>query len=133
MVAFVGTRLRPLKKPHQQGTAVFSVFNFGNCHSSITKISEDKIVQARLNRLKPGNFHDPASVSIPAYHPDVPEFREAWSRYYDAGTQVDYLAGDIIGQLQEDGLWEETIVFVWADRHLPDADRTYRRENGIRS
>jgi len=36
--------------------------------------------------------------------------------YYDAVTQVDYRAGDLIDQLKEDGLWEDTIVFVWADQ-----------------
>ena len=93
----------------------FAVFNFTECHSSITKIPEEKIVEVRLNRLKPEDFHDPAKVPIPPYHPDVPEFRKAWSRYYDAVTQVDYLAGELIDQLKEDGLWENTIVFVWAD------------------
>jgi N-sulfoglucosamine sulfohydrolase len=93
----------------------FSVFNFGECHSSITKIPEDRIVEDRLNRLKPEDFHDPELAPIPPYHPDVPEFRKAWSRYYDAVTQVDYRAGEIIEQLKEDGLWENTIVFVWAD------------------
>ena len=103
-------RNRPDKKQR-----FFSVFNFGNCHSSITKISEDVIIQKRLNKLKPYDFHDPAKAPIPPYHPDVPEFRKAWSRYYDAVTQVDYMAGDIIAQLKEDGLWEDTIVVVWAD------------------
>ena len=93
----------------------FAVFNFGACHSSITKIPEDVIVQKRLNRLQPEDFHDPAMAPLPPYHPDVPEFRNAWARYYDAVTQVDYQAGDILAQLQEDGLWEDTIVFVWAD------------------
>ncbi|MCH2124244.1 MAG: sulfatase-like hydrolase/transferase [Pirellulaceae bacterium] len=93
----------------------FAVFNYGACHSSITKISEDVIVKQRLNRLQPSDFHDPAKVSIPPYHPDIPEFRQAWARYYDAVTQVDYQAGDIFSQLKEDGLWEETIIFVWAD------------------
>ena len=93
----------------------FAVFNFGACHSSITKISEDGIVQQRLNRLKSEDFHDPAKAPIPPYHPDVPVFRKAWSRYYDAVTQVDYQAGEIIQQLKDDGLWEDTIVFVWAD------------------
>lgn len=90
-------------------------FDFGECHSSITKIPEDRIVEERLNRLKPEDFHDPDKAPIPPYHPDVPEFRKAWSRYYDAVTQVDYRAGEIIEQLKEDGLWENTIVFVWAD------------------
>ena len=93
----------------------FAVFNYVACHSSITKISEDVIVKERLNRLQPADFHDPAKVILPPYHPDVPEFRKAWSRYYDAVTQVDYQAGEIIAQLKEDGLWENTIVFVWAD------------------
>lgn len=93
----------------------FAVFNYVACHSSITKISEDVIVKERLNRLQPADFHDPAKVTLPPYHPDVPEFRKAWSRYYDAVTQVDYQAGEIIAQLKEDGLWENTIVFVWAD------------------
>ena len=93
----------------------FAVFNFGECHSSITKIPEDVIVTQRLDRLKSADFHDPALVKIPPYHPDVPKFRQAWARYYDAVTQVDYRAGEIIQQLQEDGQWDDTIVFVWAD------------------
>ena len=93
----------------------FAVFNFGECHSSITKIPEDEIVEARLSRLKPEDFHDPTEAPIPPYHPDVPQFRRAWARYYDAVTQVDYRAGDLIDQLKEDGLWEDTIVFVWSD------------------
>ena len=96
-------------------TPFFSVFNFGNCHSSITKIAEEVIVQQRLDRLRPEDFHDPAKAPIPPYHPDVPEFRKAWSRYYDAVTQVDYLAGEIVQQLKDDNLWDNTIVFVWAD------------------
>lgn len=52
------------------------------------------IVAKRLKRLQPEEFHDPAKAPIPPYHPDVPEFRKAWSRYYDAVTQVDYHAGD---------------------------------------
>ncbi len=93
----------------------FAVFNFTECHSSITKISEDNIVEERLNRLKPEDFHDLKKAPIPPYHPDVPEFRLAWARYYDSVTQVDYRAGEVIEQLMEDGLWENTIVFVWAD------------------
>ena len=97
------------------GQPFFAVFNLGACHSSITKISEDVIVQQRLNKMQPEDFHDPAEAPIPPYHPDVPEFRKAWSRYYDAVTQVDYQAGELIAQLKVDGLWENTIVFVWAD------------------
>ncbi len=98
-----------------KGQPFFAVFNYGACHSSITKISEDVIVRQRLNRLQGEDFHDPAGAPIPPFHPDVPEFRRAWSRYYDAVNQVDYQAGELIAQLKEDGLWKNTIVFVWAD------------------
>ena len=97
------------------GQPFFAVFNLTECHSSITKIAEDQIVEERLYRLKPEDFHDPKKAPIPPYHPDVPGFRRAWAHYYDAVTQVDYRAGDLIEQLKEDGLWEDTIVFVWSD------------------
>ncbi|NIP94673.1 MAG: sulfatase, partial [Akkermansiaceae bacterium] len=99
----------------EPGQPFFAVFNFGACHSSITKIPEDVIVGQRLSKLRAGDFHDPAGAPVPPYHPDVPAFRKAWSRYYDAVTQVDYQAGEIVAQLKADGLWEDTIVFVWAD------------------
>ncbi len=93
----------------------FAKFDLHECHSSITKIPEDVIVKKRLNRLQPEDFHDPDEALIPPYHPDVPMFRKAWSRYYDAVTQVDYRAGEIFAQLKKDGLWEDTIIIVWAD------------------
>ena len=43
----------------------FAKFDLGECHSSITKIPENVIVQQRLNRLQPGDFHDPAEAPIP--------------------------------------------------------------------
>jgi len=55
----------------QGGQPFFAVFNYGACHSSITKISEDVIVKQRLNRLQPDDFHDPAKAPIPPYHPDL--------------------------------------------------------------
>lgn len=95
--------------------AFFAKFDFPESHSSITKVPEDVIVRQRLNRLKTDDFHDPADAPNLPFHPDDPVFRKAWSRYYDSVTQVDYRAGEIIAQLKEDGLWDDTIVIVWAD------------------
>lgn len=111
----VSSRSAHWRNQPEPANPFFSVFNFTECHSSITKIPEDVIVRKRLNRLKAEDFHDLANVAIPPYHPDAPEFRKAWARYYDAVTQVDYRAGELIAQLKEDGLWEVTIVVVWAD------------------
>ncbi len=90
-------RKRPAGKPF------FSVFNFTQSHESQI-------------RLRPHTkIHDPAKVTLPAYHPDVPEVREDWAQYYDKVSEVDALAGGILGQLKEDGLTDDTIVFFYAD------------------
>ncbi len=102
-------RSRP--KPDQP---FFTVFNFAECHSSVLHTPKEKL-RDRLGRLQEGDFHDPAAVSLPPYHPDIPEFRAAWARYYDSVTQVDYRVGDLIKQLNEDGLWDTTIIFLWSD------------------
>ena len=105
----------PWRSRPDKNQPFFSKIDFSECHSSVTKTSEAVIVQKRLNRLQPGDFHNPDHAPIPSYHPDDPVFRTAWARYYDAVTQVDYRAGEVIAALKADGLWEDTIVIVWAD------------------
>ena len=105
----------PWRSRPDKSQPFFSKIDFGECHSSVTKTPEQTIVAQRLNRLQPGDFHDPAKVPLPSFHPDDPVFRKAWARYYDAVTQVDYRAGEVIAALKKDGLWDNTIVIVWAD------------------
>ncbi len=85
------------------GQPFFSVFNFTVTHES----------QIRLRPHTP--VHDPSRVRVPAYHPDTPEVRRDWAQYYDKMTEMDELVGGILGQLEEDGLAEDTIVFYWGD------------------
>jgi len=105
----------PWRSRPDRSQPFFSKLDFGECHSSVTKTPESVIVARRLNRLQPGDFHDPDEAPIPSFHPDDPVFRKAWARYYDAVTQVDYRAGEVFEALKEDGLWDETIIIVWAD------------------
>jgi len=69
--------------------------------------------------------HDPAQVVVPPYYPDTPVVRENMARYYDNVTKMDEQAGQILRQLEEDGLADETIVWFWGDhgRGLPRAKR----------
>lgn len=85
------------------GQPFFSIFNFTQSHESQIRMRPHEQV------------HDPAKVKIPAYHPDTPEVRQDWAQYHDKISEVDSLAGDILGQLREDGLTEDTIVFFYAD------------------
>ena len=93
----------------------FSVFNYGESHSFVTREPDDVVVAERLNLLQPGDFHDPAAVPLPPYHPDYPEIRRVWSRYYDAVTQIDYHVGRHLRELEEDGVEDNTVVVFWSD------------------
>ncbi len=86
-----------------EGQPFFAIFNFTTSHES----------QIRKRPHTP--VHDPAKVPIPAYHPDVPEVRQDWAQYYDKMTEMDAQAGEILAQLEEDGLADSTIVFYYGD------------------
>ncbi len=58
---------------------------------------------------------DPAKVDIPPYYPDHPVVREDWARYLDAAMELDRKVGLILGQLEADGLADNTIVIFFGD------------------
>ncbi len=100
-------------RKRQTGQPFFAVFNFTETHES----------QIRKRPHQP--VHDPAKVRVPAYHPDVPEVRQDWAQYYDKMTEMDGRAGQILAQLEQDGLQEDTIVFYYGD-HGPGMPRNKR-------
>jgi uncharacterized sulfatase len=85
------------------GQPFFAVFNFETTHES----------QIRARPHTP--VHDPAKVRLPAFHPDTPEVRLDWAQYHDKMTEMDRQAGQLLRQLDEDGLTEDTIVFYYGD------------------
>ena len=50
----------------------FAVFNYTECHSFVTKDSDETILAERLTLLQPDDFHDPEQAQLPPYHPDIP-------------------------------------------------------------
>jgi N-sulfoglucosamine sulfohydrolase len=110
----------------------FAVFNFTITHESQVRVS-DEAYKRNTARLKPEQFHDPAKAVLPPYYPDTPVVRKDWARYYDNITAMDYLAADLLKQLEEDGLAENTIVFFWGDhgRGLPRGKR-FVYDSGLR-
>jgi len=85
------------------GQPFFSVFNLTITHESRIRADYDKLE------------HDPAQAVLPPYLPDTPLVRRDWARYHDLITQMDAQAGDLLDQLDEDGLADETIVFFFPD------------------
>lgn len=106
-----------------QSQPFFAVFNFTGCHESgIASESKYKSVTKSLSNEQ---RQDPGELSLPPYYPDTPIVREDWKRNYELITAMDAWAGDLIQQLKDDGLYENTIIFFWSDHGvgLPRAKR----------
>lgn len=103
------------------GQPFFAVFNYTESHESQT-------------RRRPHVFvHDPAQAPVPPYQPDEPEVREGWAQYYDQLSVVDRRVKAALGELEEAGLAEDTIVFAYGD-HGPGLPRGKRMacDSGLR-
>lgn len=118
-------RNRPAGKPF------FAVFNLMGSHESRVQ-SPEKFPNA-TRELQPSDYHDPASATLPPYYPDTPAVRNDWARYHDLVTVVDYQVADLLRQLEEDGLAEQTIVMFFSDhgRGLPRGKR-WLYDSGLR-
>ncbi|NQU23904.1 MAG: sulfatase-like hydrolase/transferase [Candidatus Nealsonbacteria bacterium] len=99
------------RKPDQP---FFAVFNFTMTHESQIRCPEARY-QQHLTRVPQRLRHDPAKTAVPPFHPDTPEVRRDWARYHDLITGMDLKVADVLKQLDDDGLAEQTIVFFYSD------------------
>jgi N-sulfoglucosamine sulfohydrolase len=86
----------------------FSVFNIEITH-------ESRIFPTSPARKGKPLVTDTARIQLPPYYPDTPLIREELGRVYDNIADMDGLAGDLLHQLEADGLSDNTIVFYWSD------------------
>lgn len=73
------------------------------------------------------------NIEIPPYYPDTPTVRRDIARHYNNIAHMDKQVGQILAQLQADGLSESTIV-IWTTDHgdgLPRAKRELH-DSGIK-
>lgn len=100
------------------------MFNFTGCHESgITNTEKYSSVTASLASDQRQSAD--GITTLPPYYPDTPITREDWKRNYELITAMDHWAGELIDQLKQDGLYEETIIMFWSDHGvgLPRAKR----------
>ena len=88
----------------EDGQPFFSVFNPTVTHESGMWDRDDRPTTT-----------NPDDVELPPYLPDTPKAREALARQYDNLATSDARVGELLNQLEEDGLAENTIVFLWSD------------------
>lgn len=91
------------------GQPFFSIFNLGITHESqIWARAKDSLwVESDLE------------VPVPPYLPDNEIGRTDIRRMYSNVKQMDHQVGEILAQLEEDGLLENTIVFWYSDHGGP--------------
>ena len=85
----------------------------------------EKQFEKNIARVDPENLHKRSEAVLPLYYPDTPVVRNDWVKYYDLITAMDLQVKEILDQLKEDRLEDDTIVFFYGDngRGLPRAKR----------
>lgn len=95
-------------RKRENGQPFFAVFNFAVCHESqIWKRGNDSL------------FVAPDEVPVPPYFPDTPVIRHDLAVNYSNLKRLDDQIGEVIADLKEDGLYENSIIFFYGDHGGP--------------
>ncbi|WP_417394630.1 sulfatase [Gimesia chilikensis] len=63
--------------------------------------------------------HQPEDVVVPPYLIDSPETRKDLAQYYDEISRLDYFTGQILDELDAQGIADNTLVLFFADNGRP--------------
>lgn len=91
------------------GKPFFSVFNFMITHES--RINRFDTEDTKILDLR----HNPDNAKLPPFLPDSRRMREIWAHTYDLLSTFDLEVKNLLEQLKEDGLYDNTIIFVFSD------------------
>lgn len=75
---------------------------------------------------------DPEQIQVPPYFPDTPEVRKSMARMYTRIEENDRFFGQLLQQLEEDGLADNTIVMHWSDHGPLPRGKRWPYDSGIR-
>lgn len=89
------------RHPHQP---FFAVFNNVGTHESQVWVKKDRPLRV-----------DPDTLHIPPYYPDTKTVRQDLARFLTNISEMDDWVGELMKQLEADGLLDNTIVFFWSD------------------
>ncbi|EON77126.1 Choline-sulfatase [Lunatimonas lonarensis] len=92
-----------------EGKPFFSVFNFMITHEGPTNALRASDTEGLTE------WNDPHEARLPPFIPDSPVMRQLWAHMYDLLAVFDQGVGRILTELEEDGLLENTIIFVFSD------------------
>lgn len=93
----------------------FSIFNFTTTHESQVWVRENEDLLV-----------DPVDVTVPPVYPDDSVTRRTLARFITNVMRFDAQVGELLQQLKDDGLYENTIIFYYSDHG--DGMPYYKRE-----
>lgn len=100
----------------EEGQPFFSVVNFNESHQSRTMTHPyDWYVENVLEKLPKQDRIAEDEFEMPPFYRDSPEMRKQMARVYNSIKLTDNRIGELLEKLKEDGLLEETIIFLYAD------------------
>ena len=110
----------------------FAVFNPTRTHESGMWPEEARPSRAGLSQRETvlAEF-DPATVELPPYFPDTPKVREAMARMYSNIEHSDLVLGQLLLELEEDGLSDNTVVVHWSDHGPLPRGKRWPYDSGI--
>lgn len=78
--------------------------------------------------------HEPEDAVVPPYLPDTPEVRRDLAMYYDEITRLDGFVGDVMAELDRQGVADNTLVLFLSDNGRPfPRCKTTLYDSGIRT
>ena len=99
----------------------FAVFNPTRTHES--GMWESKTPEVEV---------DPDTVRVPPYFPDTPAVRRSIAKMHGNIARSDQELGELLEQLEKDGLAENTIVMHWSDHGPMPRGKRWPYDSGIR-
>ncbi len=115
-----GWRNRPTPE-----TPFFHMQSFGDSHEGSLHVSQKKLAEET-----PATPLD--EIHLAEYHPDTEVFRATHARYLDRMTRIDGRVAQLVAELKEDDLLEDTFIFYFGDHGgvLPRS-KGYLYESGL--
>ena len=99
-------------KAHWRGRAAGQPFFH---QQSSYKVTHESSLHFPASTMETPTETDPASVYLAPCHPDTPTFRYTYARYHDRIQEMDRQIGQMVAQLTEEGLLEDTFIFYFGD------------------
>lgn len=99
-----------------EGQPFFAVFNVFECHQSRTMTMPyawwDKTI---YNKLPDSLITPMGNLEMPPLYRNTSEMRKHLARVYNSVNAADMHVGEILDRLKADGLYNETIIFIFGD------------------